>query len=126
MGRNTATVVNVEAMTAGPTSTVPSTAAVTSGRPVCLRRNIDSSTTMELSTSMPIPKVSPPSDMMFSEIPIRYISTKVAMTDSGILVAMISVDRRSRKNASRTRIASTPPINAALRTSLTPCSMKCD
>ncbi len=126
MGRNTATVVRVEATTAPPTSAVPLMAAAYRDCPICFLRKIDSSTTIELSTSMPMPRVNPPSDMMFSEMSSLYMATKVATTEMGMLVAMIRVLRRSRRNSSSTTMASSPPISAALRTSLTACSMKWD
>ena len=113
-------------MTAAPTSEVPSTAERNSEAPAWRRRKIDSSTTMELSTSMPMPRVSPPSDMMLSEMSILYMAMNVAMTEIGIDVAMISVLRRSRRKNSSTMMASTPPISAALRTSSTACWMKWD
>ena len=43
---------------------------------------------------------------------------KVAITESGMEVAMMSVDRGSLKNIKSTNTASTPPMSAALRTSL--------
>ena len=46
-----------------------------------------SSTTMELSTSSPIPSVMPPSDMMLSEISKTNIKKNVAMTETGIEIA---------------------------------------
>ena len=70
IGRNTATVVSVEATTAPCTSLVPSTAAWYRPFPVSRWRAITSSTTIESSTSMPMPSARPPSDMMFSDRPI--------------------------------------------------------
>ena len=58
MGRNTATVVRVEAATAPPTSVVPATAAAVRSRPSVRLRWMDSRTTMALSTSMPAPSAS--------------------------------------------------------------------
>ena len=81
---------------------------------------------MELSTSIPIPRVSPPSDMMLSEISMRYIIMKVAITDRGIEVAIITVLRTSRRNANRTMIARMPPMMAAYLTSMIDCMMKSD
>ena len=126
IGTKTATVVSVEATTAAPTSVVPSTAAAVNVSPSLRRRKIDSRTTMELSTSMPIPSVRPPRDMMLSEMSRRYMHMNVAMTDRGIDVAMTTVLRKSRRNANRTRIARTPPMSAAFRTPSMACSMKSD
>jgi len=81
---------------------------------------------MELSTSMPMPSVSPPSDMMFSEMSSRYMTRNVAMTEIGIEAPTINVLRRSRRKRNRTITASRPPTRAASRTSSTACLMKVD
>ena len=64
MGKKTAMVVRVEATTAPRTSEVPRTAAAWISSPSSRQRKIDSSTTIDESTSMPMPSASPPSDMM--------------------------------------------------------------
>ncbi len=125
-GTKTATVVSVEAKTAAPTSCVPSTAARNSPRPSCRFRKIDSSTTIELSTSMPMPSVRPPRDMTFSEMPSRYISRKVATMEIGIETPMMSVLRQSRRKANSTSTASRPPSSAESRTSLRAWRMNSD
>ncbi len=89
-------------------------------------RKIDSSTTMELSTSIPMPSVSPPSDMMLSETSRRYMSMNVAITEIGMDVAMMSALRQSRRNVSNTPTARMPPSAAAPRTSWMLCSMNVD
>ncbi len=58
-------VVRVLAMTAAATSRVPSRAACLGEAPPSFRRTMFSSTTIELSTSMPMPSARPPRDMMF-------------------------------------------------------------
>ena len=83
------------------------------------RRWIASSTTIELSTSRPMPRVSPPSDMMLSEIPETYIRKNVAITEIGIAMPMINVVFQLRRKKNRTRIASTPPYSAVRSTSET-------
>ena len=69
MGTKTHTVVRVAATTACPTSDAPRRTRSETGRsPPRLRwRSIPSSTTMELSTSMPTPRARPPRDMMFND-----------------------------------------------------------
>ena len=84
IGKNTATVVSVEATTAPPTSRVPRTAASRTPSPSSRHRTMDSSTTIALSTSIPMPRASPPSDMMFTLTPSHRRGANVAMTDSGI------------------------------------------
>ena len=91
IGTKTQMVVSVLATTARATSVAPVLAASTSDSPSSLRRWIDSSTTIELSTSRPIPSVRPPSDMMLSEIPEMYIRKKVEITDTGIAIPIIMV-----------------------------------
>ena len=117
---------SVDAVTAAPTSLVPSTADRASDIPCLRRRAIDSSTTMELSTSMPMPSVRPPSDIRLSEMSSSYRRMNVASTESGIDSAMMSVERTWRRNRKSTITASRPPISAALRTSSIAFAMNTD
>ena len=64
---------------------------------------------MELSTSMPIPSARPDNDIMFSEIPVKYININAVRTDRGMLTATTMVGFTSFKNSARIRIASTAP-----------------
>jgi len=123
-GRNTATVVSVDAVTAMLTSFVPRYTASASSSPDRLCRSMASSTTMELSTSMPIPRAIPPSDMMFSVRSVWYIRANVAMIEMGMDRPIISVLRTSLRKRNRMMVASSPPIQALLRTSPMACSMK--
>ena len=91
MGKNTATVVNVEAVTAPATSVVPFMAESKAFTPFSRYRWMASRTTMELSTSMPIPRASPPSEMMFREILAENIRKNVMITETGMAVPMIRV-----------------------------------
>ncbi len=52
-----------------------------------------SSTTIALSTSMPTASAMPPSDIMFSDTPLLYISRKVPITEIGMAIAMMLVAR---------------------------------
>ena len=126
MGRNTATVVSVEATTGPATSPAPAIAASRAASPPARRRWMDSRTTMESSSSIPTPRASPPSDMMLSESPICCITKKVATTDTGIAIATTAVARRSRRNRAITRMASSPPSQAFRVTSEIAPSMNCD
>jgi len=65
-GRNTASVVSVLAVMATATSEVPLTAASEAAMPWSRSRVMFSSTTIELSTSMPTPRASPPSVIKLS------------------------------------------------------------
>ena len=126
IGKKTAIVVSVAAMTAPETSAVPFLAASRVLSPCSLFRKMFSSTTMALSTSMPTASAMPPSDMMLSEISFAYISKKVPMTEIGIATAMIEVARESRRNPYSTIIARMPPKIAAVVTSLIAEAMNFD
>ena len=110
MGRNTHTVVRVEAMIAPVTCFVPWTAARGAGRPLPLRRKIFSITTMELSTSMPMPSERPDRVIMFRVRPAKYIRTIANNTDRGILMPTTTVGRKSRRNSARMMMASRAPM----------------
>ena len=64
-GRNTAIVVRVEATTAIDTSRVPSMVDSSTPRPRSRALAIDSSTTIESSTTRPVARARPPSDITF-------------------------------------------------------------
>jgi hypothetical protein len=106
-GRNTTTVVRVLATIAEATSSVPSTAPLTASpwRLPSRSRWMFSSTTIELSTSMPTPRARPPSDTRFSVKPPKYTSMKVATMEIGMAAAMTTVLRMLRRNTSSTRTA---------------------
>ena len=81
---------------------------------------------MELSTSMPTARAMPPSDMMFSDTPLVYINRNVPITEIGIAIPTIVVERASRRKPYRTMIAKIPPTIAALLTLSTADEMKRD
>jgi hypothetical protein len=85
IGTNTDTVVSVEAVMAAATSPVPRMVAVRKSSPFVRRRAIDSRTTIELSSNIPTPSASPPSDMMFIDTSPRNIGANVTTTDTGIV-----------------------------------------
>jgi len=118
--------VSVEAATAIATVRAPWRAASRGGRPSSRFRNTLSSTTIESSTTRPTARARPPSDMTLNDSPKRYMMMKVASTDTGSDTPMMSVERRSRRNAKITRIASSPPCHAESTTSWIELSMKRD
>ena len=85
-----------------------------------------SSTTIELSTSIPMPSAMPPSDMMLRVRSVEYMRLKVATTDTGIEIEMITVAQTSRRKKNSTRMARMPPKMPALMTSLTAWRMNTD
>jgi len=68
-----------------------------------------SRTTMALSTSMPTPRASPPRVIRFKVNPLKYIKANVAITEIGMVVAIMAVLGMLRRNSSSTMIASPPP-----------------
>ena len=85
MGMNTASVVMVEAVTAIPTSEAPSTEAFLGEDPssvLCLK--MFSSTTMELSTSIPMERARPARETMLRFTPKTAMIGKVSSTERGI------------------------------------------
>ena len=127
MGTKTHTVVSVAATTACPTSDAPTrTRSVKGCPPPPFRwRSIPSSTTMELSTNIPIPKASPPRDIIFSDTSNACRKKKVVTTEIGIETPMMRL-LEFRRNRYKTRMASIPPYRAVLRTSSTDCWIKID
>ena len=111
-------------MTAAPTSLVPRMAAARRSSPSSRQREIDSRTTIEQSTSMPMPSARPPSDMMFRETPERWSGAKQRSSAIGMLTATIAVARNSRRKTSRTRTARRPPRMQLSRSSAMLARMK--
>ncbi len=70
-GIKTMMVVRVDAVMASETSVAPREAASFFGNPFSCRRNMFSTTTMELSTSIPMARMSPSIEIMFSPIPMK-------------------------------------------------------
>ena len=58
---------------------------------------------------MPTPSAKPDSEIMFSVMLLKYMSTTANSTLSGMLNAMITVGRMSRKKTISTSTASRPP-----------------
>ena len=69
-----------------------------------------------MSTSIPIPRQRPASDITFMFIPVKYIITSAKSTLNGILNATTIVGLTSLRNNASTIIASTAPITILLKT----------
>ncbi len=117
IGKNTAIDVSVEAVTAIATSLVPERAASKAPRPASRFFVMLSRITTDVSTRVPTESAIPPSDMMLSVTPERYMSMNVPITDTGITMPATYVARASRRKKYNTRMDSSPPITAASRTS---------
>ena len=68
-----------------------------------------SMTTIELSTSIPMPSANPDNEIMFKEILEKYINTTAKITLSGMEHAITSVGRMSFKNRISTMTDSSAP-----------------
>ena len=68
-----------------------------------------STTTMELSTSMPTPRARPERLIMLRVTPEKYISTTANIRLMGMLKATTRVGRRSLRKRASTSTASTAP-----------------
>ena len=68
-----------------------------------------SMTTIELSTSMPIPMARPAMEITFMVTPEKYMSTSAKSTDTGMEMPTAKVGRMSLRNRNRMRMASAPP-----------------
>ena len=78
-----------------------------------------SMTTMELSTSIPMPRDRPASVIMFISRPVKYMSTTANSTDSGILMPTTSVGLISLRKMASTMMARAAPMSILLRMLLT-------
>ena len=126
-GTNTHIVVIVEQMIGIATSLAPRRAASFALAPSSWRcRKIDSITTIELSSSIPIASISPIRLITFSVISVtpawrpRYIMTKVMTSDSGTARATSSVVRNLRRNRNMKTIARPPPMRPLRPSSVSP------
>ena len=117
MGRKTTTVVAVEAITALVTSSAP--LMTRSRKEVPSRFRVDlkqlSITTMELSTSIPMPITRPPRDIMLMVIPIKAMIIRAVSTERGMEMATMAEAFHSPKKSQRTRTAMARP-STRLRT----------
>ena len=117
-GRKIATVVAVDASSAPQTCPVPSSAASPISLPFSRRRTMFSSTTMAASSTMPVAKASPASEMTLRLLPVTLSSMKVASSEAGIAAATIRVARSLRRKYHSTPTARNTPRNRLLVTRL--------
>ena len=71
-------------------------------------------TTMELSTSIPMPSARPAMVMMLRDSPEKYISTRAKTTDRGMLMATMRVGLTVLRKRARMMTASRAPISILL------------
>ena len=109
VGRNTATRVNVVAMTARPISSAASMAAWYGVFPILRCRAMFSTSTMASSTSIPTTRARARSEMMFRVNPAKYMTINAGMMERGRAVAEMTVALKSLKKNQTTTTASMPP-----------------
>src|ERR671913_365072 len=105
VGRKTAMRVNEVAITARPISSAASCAASSGVLPMRRWRMMFSISTIASSTRMPMTSDSESSVTTLMEKPIRSMTQKAGITDSGSAVAETSVARQSRRNSQTTSTA---------------------
>jgi hypothetical protein len=109
VGRKTAISVKVVAMTARPISSAASIAAWNGALPMRRWRMMFSISTMASSTRMPTTSDSDNAVTTLKVKPIRYITAKVGIADSGSAVAETKVARQSRRKSQTTMTARMAP-----------------
>ena len=82
-----------------------------------------SRTTIELSTSIPIPRRSPAIEIIFIVIPRRYMHKSVIITEIGIDKPTMSVDFIERRKMNKIAIARSAPWTTDMTTSFIVCEM---
>ena len=82
-----------------------------------------SRTTMELSTSIPMPKRSPIMEIRFIVSPLKYIRNRVIITEIGMASPIMIVLFMERKNINNTAIARSAPCITDFTTSAMVCSI---
>ena len=103
-GRNTQSMVSVDAMTEMPTSDVPCTAASLGRSPRARCVETFSSTTMASSTTMPMAMARADIDMMFSVLPLAKRYTSDASSAMGMDSTMMKVDLKLPRKRNTTSI----------------------
>ncbi|MNH33597.1 hypothetical protein D3C79_941260 [compost metagenome] len=98
MGTNTITSTAVVAMTAKPTSRVPCQAASNGGSPRCRWWWMFSTTTMASSTTRPMARINANRVMRLMEKPRYQAPIKADTSDTGTVMAGISVVRACPRN----------------------------
>ena len=125
-GRNTITVVSVEAKSAGQTWMAPSSAACAGEAPRSRRSRMLSSTMVAASSVMPTAKAMPAIEITFSVWPVTSMTSTVASTLTGIAMPTRSVERNWRRNSHSTPTARMMPASRLPATSPIAWLMKTD
>ena len=116
-GMNTATIVNVVAMTARPISAVPSRAAAKWSLPRCRCRTMFSRTTMASSMSIPMARERPIRVSTFRVKPNAFMAMNAATTEMGRVSPVMTVERHEFRNRNTMRTVRMPPMIIVVFTS---------
>ncbi|MCY1514330.1 hypothetical protein D9M68_488620 [compost metagenome] len=110
----TAASTEVIAMMGPVTSSMARLAACAGASPFSMWRSTFSTTTIASSTTMPIDSTRPNNDSVLSEKPIRCMTAKVPISDTGTAMRGMSDARQLRRNSTTTmttrRIASSSVV----------------
>ncbi len=99
---NTAASTEVIAMMGPVTSSMASLAACMGGSPFSMWRSTFSTTTIASSTTIPIDSTRPNNDKVLSEKPIRCMTAKVPISDTGTAMSGMIDARQLRRNSTTT------------------------
>ena len=122
IGKNTRMVVVVDASTAGQTSRTPLRADSKRSSPKRRCRSMFSSTTMLLSTVMPMAKAIPAREITLMVRPVISSPINAAMAHSGMPTTPANVARPDLRNRNITRVAKAAPIPRLVQTLATEAS----
>ncbi len=111
-------VVKVEASTAGQTRFTPARAASKRFKPLRRSNSMLSSTTMVLSSVMPMAKATPASEITLMVRPASSRPMKAAMVQMGMPRTPSAVERAERMKRNITSVASAAPITRFVQTFL--------
>ena len=114
-GANTTTMQAVVAMTASPIWSAPSIEARYGRAPACTRFWMFSISTMASSTRMPMTRVKASSVTTFRLKPSTAMNRKVGTSETGMAMAVMTVERQSRRNSQTTSEARVMPSSMARR-----------
>ena len=114
-GRNTQSIVSVEAITEMPTSPVPCTAASLAFSPLSMCEVTFSRTTMASSTTIPIAIARADIEMIFKVLPVANRYTSDASRASGMESTMMKVDLKLPRKRNTTSITTRKVMMIVLR-----------
>ena len=124
VGTKTAQSTRAMATSAMPTSSMVRRAASRGVAPCARCRSTFSTTTMASSTTMPMARISPNIDSVFSDRPSAAMAAKVPMMETGIARSGISAARQDCRNSTTTTTTSSTASPKVCTTASIDCSKK--